>query len=63
MKEEEEEEEEVPRLAATLQYRVLSEDSFDKPDFFPTFIAKRSSGQKAGLSQSSSRCKLPIHTD
>jgi hypothetical protein len=30
--EEEEEEEEYPCLSATLQYRVLSEDSFEKPD-------------------------------
>jgi hypothetical protein len=27
-----EEEEEYPCLSATLQYRVLSEDSFEKPD-------------------------------
>ena len=37
------------------RYRVLSEDSFDKPDIFPTTIASCSSGQKAGLTQSSSR--------
>ena len=36
-------------LSATLQCGVLSKDSFDRPDAFPTFIAKCSSGQKAGL--------------
>jgi len=46
-------EEEYPYLSATFQYRVLSEDSFEKPDAFPTTITSCSSGQKAGLTQSS----------
>jgi hypothetical protein len=47
-------EEEYPRLSATLRYGALSEDSFNKPDIFPTTIASCNSGQKAGLAQSSS---------
>jgi chromosome segregation ATPase len=42
------------RRISALRYRVLSEDSFDKPDIFPTTIASYSSGQKASLTQSSS---------
>ncbi len=49
-----EDEEEYPCLSATLRYRVLSGDSFDKPDIFPTTITSCSPGQKAGLTQSSS---------
>jgi hypothetical protein len=48
-------EEQYTCLSATFRYRVLSEDRFDKPDIYPTTIASCSSGQKAGLTQSSSR--------
>ena len=42
-------------LSSTLQYGVLSKNSFDRFDAFHTFIAKCSSGQKRILIQSSSQ--------
>ena len=47
-------EEEYPCLSATFQCGVQSEDRFISPIFFPTTITSCSSGQKAGLTQSSS---------
>ncbi len=48
-----------------LRYSVLSGDSFEKPDIFPTTILSSSYGQKAGLMQSSftQSLELPVHTD